>query len=265
MENMLVTGLSGLIGSAARPLLQDHFNLTALNRSSVPGVDTIQTDLSTTTDLGNAFAGQDVVVHLAAEISDDVGWDALHSLNIVGTRTVFEAAKMAGVKHVVYASSGATVAGWESQAPYKSIVEGRYDEVPANWPLINEQMPVRPGNLYASTKVWGEALARHYAQSAGMTFVCLRIGFVNAQDRPTNPRQFAVWLSQNDVTRALLLAANYRPLDGVGTFFVNSANRWGYRDLQHAADALHFVPEDEAESHRARFEARVAGGHQDWS
>ena len=33
-------------------------------------------------------------------------------------------------------------------------------------------------------------------------------------------------------------------------FFANSRNRWGYRDLTHAEEAVGFVPQDSAEDHR---------------
>ena len=76
-KNVLVTGLSGLIGSALRPVLADEFNLSALNRSEVPGIPTTQASLENYDDILPAFQGQDTVIHLAAKISDSAGWQAL--------------------------------------------------------------------------------------------------------------------------------------------------------------------------------------------
>ena len=44
--------------------------------------------------------------------------------------------------------------------PYYLITQGRYDEVPKPWPMITHETPIRPLDLYASTKVWGKALER---------------------------------------------------------------------------------------------------------
>jgi len=250
MDRVLVTGLSGLIGTAAIPGLLERYALTALNRREVPRVQTVKADLEAGDPIEHAFAGIDTVVHLAAKITDAAGWDALHALNVVGTRNVFEAARAQGVKRVVFASSGATVSGWEAAEPYKAIVEGRYADVPRLWELVDEDMAVRPTNLYASTKVWGEAIGRHYAATYGLEVICLRIGYVNDADAPADPRQFAVWLSQRDVVQALLQAIEYRPTEDFDTFFVTSRNKWGYRSLKRAQSRLGYIPQDEAEQYR---------------
>ena len=249
-KNVLVTGLSGLIGSALRPVLEDEFNLSALNRSEVPGIQTTQASLENYDDILPAFHGQDIVIHLAAKISDSAGWQALLETNVIGTRHVFEAAKEAGVKRVVFASSGATVSGWEKVEPYKSVIEGRYEDAAAEYSMIDESMATRPGNLYASTKVWGESLARFYSGTFGLEVVCLRIGFANEQDRPTNTRQFSVWNSQRDVVQAIRLAMEVDLPEGFDIFFVLSNNRWGYRSLDHAKTGLGYEPVDSAESYR---------------
>ena len=163
---------------------------------------------------------------------------------------MLRAAAEAGVQRVVFASSGATVAGWEREEPYRTLVEGRYDEAPAQWRMIDIDEPARPRGVYGSTKVWGEALARHFSDTTQLSVISLRIGFVNAQDKPENPRQFSVWCSQRDVVqmieRSLFAPASLR----CEVFFANSDNRWGYRDLGHSRRVLGFEPMDAAEQHR---------------
>jgi len=61
----------------------------------------------------------------------------------VGTYNVFEAARRAGVRRVIYASSGATVSDWERDEPYAALVGGRYDQV-AEWPILTHESPTRP-------------------------------------------------------------------------------------------------------------------------
>ena len=99
-KKVLITGMSGLIGG----LLKNHltelggYELTALNRSSVAGVRTVQADISYLEPIKPAFEGQDVVVHLAAYLGGQ-DWEGQHSGNVVGTHNVFEAARQAGVSH----------------------------------------------------------------------------------------------------------------------------------------------------------------------
>ena len=170
-RKVLVTGMSGLVGGAVREALAPTCELSALNRRLVEGIPTTQADLSDYDAMASAFEGQDQVVHLAAVIHDGVGWDALLNTNVIGTRNVFEAAVQNGVKRVVFTSSGATVAGWEKVEPYASLVAGRYEELPESIPLIDETMATKPANMYASTKVWGESMARHYADNHGLEVI----------------------------------------------------------------------------------------------
>jgi nucleoside-diphosphate-sugar epimerase len=113
--------------------------------------------------------------------------------------------------------------------------------------MITVDMPPRPRGIYGSTKVWGEALARHFADTSGVSFICVRIGFVNAEDRPTDARQRSVWCSQRDVVSAIAAAIDAPPSVRAETFFANSRNRYGYRDLEHGAKRLGFRPADTAD------------------
>ena len=246
MTNVLVTGMSGLIGTALRTALQDDCSLSALNRTAVEGIPTTQASLEDIGAIRPAFVGQDTVIHLAAKIDDSVGWDALLETNVVGTRNVFEAAYDAGVKRVVFTSSGATVAGWELVEPYKAIVEGRYDDVDMPIPLITESMATRPRNQYAATKVWGESIGRYYADTCNLEVVCLRIGYASAADRPEGTRQQSVWNSQRDVVNAIRLAMSVELPEKYDVFFILSNNQWGYRDISRAREVLGFAPLDSA-------------------
>ena len=248
---ILVTGMSGLIGAALRRSLNDDHELTALNRSNVEGVPTHTADIGDFDAIKDAFQCQDVVVHLAAKAGESYTWEELRDTNVEGTRHVFQAAVDAGVGRVVFASSGATVAGWEAEEPYKSLVEGRYDELPDTWPLIHVDMPPRPRGIYGSTKVWGEALARHFADTTQTSFFNIRIGYVNAEDKPTNARQRSVWCSQRDVVNAILSAILSRTDAPESmrceTFFATSSNRFGYRDTNHGKALLGYEPLDSAD------------------
>ena len=248
--NILVTGMSGLIGGIARQRLASRARLVALNRRAVKGVPTIQADLADLEAIRPAFEGQDVVVHLAAKAGERYTWDELLQTNIVGTRNVLQAAQDAGCKRVIFASSGATVAGYEQEEPYRALVEGRYADAPAEWPMIHHRMATRPRGVYGATKVWGEAICRHVADTSSLSVLCLRIGYVNASDGPAAARHFSVWCSQRDIAEAIERCVDAPEDVHFDVLFANSRNQWGYRDLTHAEQVVGFLPQDSAESHR---------------
>lgn len=244
---VLVTGLSGLIGGIVQRQLAGKYRLTGLNRSAVPGVECVRADITDFDAIRPAFDGMDYVIHLAANANYDATWEQILDVNIAGTYNVFEAARQAGVKRVIYASSGAIVAGWEREQPYRALVEGDYAAAAQPWPMITHESPIRPRGLYGASKVWGEALARHVTDSSDLSILCLRIGHVTAQDQPNTPRLHSVWCSQRDIGNAIELSLT-APADlKFDILFVTSNNRWGYRDLAHTQAVLGFRPQDAAE------------------
>jgi len=246
---VLVTGLSGLIGSALhRQLDQNAYEVRGLNRRAVPGVICHQADIANLAAIEPAFAGVDVVVHLAAAIGSPAFETVLRD-NVVGTYNVFEASRRAGVRRVIFASSGAVVSGYESEPPFAALVAGQHDEA-GSVPMLTEASPLRPSGLYGASKVWGEALGRHYADALGLSVICVRIGRVTRDDRPQSPREYTVWCSQRDIARFLVHCIAAPSSVRFDTFFVTSNNRWGYRDLSHAREVLGWEPLDHAEAHR---------------
>src|SRR5260370_42252620 len=150
MRRILITGLSGLIGSALRKHVEGKYALRALNGRAVPGVETHQADLGDLAAIQPAFRDVDTVVHLAAAAGDKHAADVLMRSNVVGAFNVFEAARNAGVKRVIFASTAATVSGWEQAPPLSHLVPGRYAEAGKVTPLTHSAPP-RPTALAAAT------------------------------------------------------------------------------------------------------------------
>ena len=248
-KRVLITGMSGLIGSVVRRHLQDTCELSALNRSDVPGFECHRADIVNLEAIQPAFAGKDVVVHLAAH-SGEAPWDVMLPHNVIGTYNVLEASRRAGVQRVIIASSGSTVSGWEKEDPYRSLIAGPPDEMPETWEKLTHRSPVRPSGLYGCTKVWGETLARHFADAEGVSVLCLRIGAVNREDRPLEPRHFSIWCSQRDIAQMVERCIEAPESLRFDIFYAVSDNRWSYRDLEHARQVLGFVPQDRAEDFR---------------
>jgi nucleoside-diphosphate-sugar epimerase len=212
----------------------------------VAGVDCHLADLGDLETIQPAFRDIDTVVHLGAAAGDHQAPENLLRSNVLGTYHVFEAARRAGVQRVIFASSGAAISGWEREPPLSHVVHGRYEDL-SSWSPLTHEAPLRPAGLYGATKIWGEALARVYADAHGLSVICLRIGRVLESDRPTSAREKAVWCSQRDVVRMIEACIEAPPSVRFDVFYAVSDNRWNYRDLGHARAVLGWAPLDRAE------------------
>jgi nucleoside-diphosphate-sugar epimerase len=248
-RRLLVTGLSGLIGGALHKHLGARYRLRALNRRRVGDVESHQADLGDLEAIQPAFRDIDTVVHLGAVAGDEQPPADILRTNVIGTYNVFEAARRAGVKRVIFSSSGATVSGWEREPPLSHIVRGEYERL-TSWSPLTHEAPLRPRGLYGASKAWGEALARTYADAHGMSMICLRIGRVREEDRPLVPRDFSVWCSQRDIVRMIEACIEAPDRLRFDVFYVVSNNRWSYRDLEHARAVLGWAPVDRADDFR---------------
>ena len=162
---------------------------------------------------------------------------------------MYEAAREAGARRVVYASSTTTVRNYELDEPYKAITEGRFQDVPFPFPLITHESPTRPHSVYSCTKLWGEALGRHYADTYGLSVICLRFGSINGPDRPDILRKLVGWQSQRDSAQAVQCCLEAPEDMKYGIFMFNSDNRWSYRDNGPAKRLLGYRPQDSADDY----------------
>ena len=159
MKNVLMTGMTGRSGGLLRSHLEalGGYQRSALNRRPIEGVKCTQADISNLEAIKPAFVGIDVVVHLAAQLPGGP-WESLLRTNLVGTYNVFEAARLAGVKRVVFASSNHVVGFYPlKQDPYKAVYEGRLGEVRRPIPMLNDQT-LRPDTYYGVSKAFGDTL-----------------------------------------------------------------------------------------------------------
>ncbi len=164
-----VTGPTGTLGFGLTPLLQADGRVARVvgiaRRPFDPDehgwtkMEYRRGDVRDPDALAQAFAGADVVVHLAFLV---VGGSraATHAINVEGTLNAFRAAARSGVRRFVYASS-VSAYGFHADNP-----------VP-----MTEQWPTRPADLlsYARDKAELEQLlAQEAEQHAGMALYLLR-------------------------------------------------------------------------------------------
>lgn len=164
---VLVTGGSGFIGSHVVDKLRARghepviYDLRASPWHELEPVPTVLGSITDREALEAALEGCDSVAHLAAVA--DV--NAVHAepehaerVNAHGTVAVLEAARRAGVKRVVYAS---TI--WV----YSDCVPEDVDE---------STLIAAPSHLYTSTKLAGELYCKAYQELYGLDYTILRFG-----------------------------------------------------------------------------------------
>jgi nucleoside-diphosphate-sugar epimerase len=241
-RRVLVTGMSGLIGGIAGRHLAKSHEVVALNRRPVDGVPTFQADINDIAAIRPAFLGIDTVVQLAAYMGDDP--HGYLTTNVVGVYNVFEAAREAGVRRIVFGSSGSTVTGYCREPDIVALMEARWHDVVEPRRLLTHLTPVRPDSVYGAVKVFGEALGRYYSDAHGMSVLCIRIGPVLADDWPHDSRQAASYCSHRDVAQIIERCVNAPDSLRFDVYYGVSNNRGRYRDIAHAREAIGYVPLD---------------------
>jgi UDP-glucuronate 4-epimerase len=174
---VLVTGCNGFIGSAvARRLAAAGRPVIGMDRTPPAGdgpFPMVQADLG---DVHRLYAtliehGVERVVHGGALSGPMLARDnpnRMFEINVRGTMDVVEAARVTGVRRVVFLSSNMA-----------------YGEHPVDVP-VTEDAPLRACDSYGSSKVCGEAILRAYAARHGVDGVTLRLAGVYGPGRTTD-------------------------------------------------------------------------------
>src|ERR1700732_2089398 len=108
-RRIVFTGATGENGTINRPLLAPHNPGLVLSdrvepKNLLPSETFVAADLTKPDEVAAVVQGADSVIHLGG-FSVEVPWDAILQANVIGCYNLFEAARQAGVKRVVFASS----------------------------------------------------------------------------------------------------------------------------------------------------------------
>ena len=192
-SKILVTGMSGLIGGLAGRQFAENYDVSALGRSNVEGFTTSIVYIGDVLDnILPALDGVKTVIHMAGS-RGDVPAETHIKANVTGAYNLFEACRIAGVKRIVAASTGAVIAGYEKDEPFKSLVHDPSFEMPSPRLNITIDSPVRPRNMYSVSKMFTENLGRMYSEQHDMSIICIRVGKVEIDDvPPERPQRFSL-------------------------------------------------------------------------
>lgn len=232
---VLVTGAGGRIGSWFCEHAADRYKLRMLvhtpekHRDLERFGEVVPGDVGDLDGLKRACEGIDTVVHLAGDPSPGATWDSLLEKNIAGTYHVMVAARSAGCRRLIFASSIHAVSGYAPDIQVKT------------------SDPVNPGDLYGVSKCFGEALGRYMAEKEGLSVIALRIGAFQPRERAHDPG--ALWMLDAFVSRRDLTELIHRCIEndnlGFAIFHGLSDNRFKRLDISDARELVNYQPQDD--------------------
>ncbi len=205
---ILVTGGAGAIGSnlvralgelEARMviILDDLSSAARWNIPALPNVLFVEGSILDEVELKRVFfEGPEIVFHLAALFANQNSIDHPETdllVNGLGTLKILQYSQLAGVKRVVYASSGCSIYG--SNAPL---------------PLTEEFMSLHLSSPYQITKMLGELYSNFFEHHYGLPVVKTR--FFNSYGPGEIPGQY-----RNVIPNFIFWAMQGRPLPITGT------------------------------------------------
>lgn len=196
MLKCLVTGGAGFIGShLVDELLKRDFLVTVLDNFSTGRTENlsqhknnkamilVKEDITDVDRINPYFKGIDIVFHLAALadiVPSIVNPVAYYRANVTGTMCVSEAARLSGVKKLVYAASSSCYG------------------IPDTYPTP-ERADIRTQYPYALTKFLGEQIVLHWGKVYNLNVVSLRLFNVygpRSRTSGTYGAVFGVFLAQ---------------------------------------------------------------------
>lgn len=236
MKRVLLTGASGGVGTRLRTLLKPLYPELVLSDLKPPAdlradEPFVPADLADFDAVRAICRGVDGIVHLGG-FSVEGPWETILKANIEGAYHLFEAARLEGVKRIVFASSN-HVMGFHPRSRKVGI----------------EAVPM-PDTRYGLSKLFGEGLGALYAAKHGMGVLSIRIG--NVGDKPLDARRLAIWIHPEDLVQLIRIGLEreglgyelvYGMSDNARAWWDNSrALELGYRPMhrseEFAAEAL---------------------------
>jgi nucleoside-diphosphate-sugar epimerase len=232
MSRVAVTGGSGKLGRFAVADLLEH-GWEVVNLDRVPPVGRLPGEAFTRidfTDYGQAaealtaidssYRGVDAVVHLAAIPAPGLSANAAtFANNITCSYNVFAAARLAGIRNVVWASS-------------ETVLGLPFDTPPPYLP-VDEEYPGRPESTYSLVKHLEETMAAQFCRwDPQLKMIGLRFSNVMAPadyaefasfDADPSLRKWNLWgyIDGRDGAQAIRLALDHQAT-GVDVFVISS-------------------------------------------
>jgi len=237
LETVLVIGSAGRIGRAVvAELVAQGMPTRGFDLVPTSGLaDSVVGSITDPAALREAMRGVGTLIHLAATPDDD-GDNFLTELlpnNIVGVYHVLEAARAAGVRRLILASSGQV--NWYQRHTGPLPVKASDPPSPRYW--------------YAATKMFLESIGRGFAETHGLSVIVVRLGWcprTPEQVREITESQWAqdVYLSPGDAGRFFAAAVRAPDVKFAIVYVTSKPVGFNYHDLETTKTLIGFEPSE---------------------
>jgi len=247
MREVYITGITGRIGRLLAEELSKLYRIRGNSRSGtqVQGAEVARGDVRDLEFMRRQFEGVDTVIHLGADPSPRASWESVLYNNIDGTYKVYEAARLAGVKRVIFAST--------------NHVTGILTEKVVD---MDQNTPFRPDSYYGISKATGEVMGRYYSDRYGISVLNFRIGWIGDWEtdeeivnhfKSLKSAYPLMWLSRRDCVEAHRCGIEAPPEITYGTYYIMSKNKDMLWDMTNAREELGYEPKDDLAELFAKF------------
>lgn len=241
IHRLLITGAAGNLGRVAHKAFAGVYPVLRLSdrgglAAPGPGEECVTCELGDRAAVAKLLDGVDAVIHFGGQPDDSAGLDVVLNANIHGVVNLWEAARQAGTKRILFASSNHTI-GFHPRET-----------------TIDHLCQKRPDGHYGLSKAFGEDLARLYADKHGIKAFCMRIG--SCFPEPVDARMLKTYLSYDDLVRLMKvgLTADYH-FEVVYGVSANKTTFWDNRN----AERLGYKPQDSAEPWADKIKDKLSG------
>lgn len=235
-RKVLLTGAGGRIGTAFRAFEGSRYDLRLVDRDisqigDAGDSEVVEANLADLDVCQQLCAGIDTVLHLAGDPSPRADfYESLLDNNIKSVYNIFRAAKDQGCRRVIFASS-------------IQVIEGYPLDVQAR-----PESPIKPMNMYAVCKAFGEATAHYFAYAEGLSSIAVRVGGYegNRVDWSTRDgRALSAFVSKRDLSHLFVQCIETEDVQ-FAILQAVSDNRFKRMDITSTRATVGYQPQDDA-------------------
>jgi uronate dehydrogenase len=237
-KKVLFLGATGRVGPGILEDYERHYKkhydfiIGSRRKIKLKNYKTVKINYSSISSLKKAMKGIDVILNLAAESDPKASFQEILEPNIIGAFNVFEAAKQANVKRIIYASSVHAIRGY---------------------PLgkrISENHTPKPSGFYGASKVFLESLCYIYSEKHNISCLAIRIGAYVSDDLRykvcLTRDNYDYVISQRDMTQIIHKCIIAPKSVKYGILSGTSDNKRLYMDLKHTKKLVGYKPQDDS-------------------
>ncbi|WP_426450737.1 NAD-dependent epimerase/dehydratase family protein [Paenibacillus sp. S-38] len=227
-KRLLITGAGGSIGGCLAEGLRAHggYEVVAADLKEDKTAGIKQLDVTDGERLKELAKGVDTILHFAWAKDEEDFLGKVLPVNVTGAYHVYEAARLNGVKRVIFASSNHATGFYE-------VGE---DVMPDE--------PYRPDSFYGLSKCYIELLGRYYADKYGVSSINLRIGNFPGDDQPHSERAAHIFISERDMISLAVSCIEAGPEIDFLSLYGTSANTDNYYDIGYLEELIGYKPQD---------------------